>query len=201
MPKYEIRGSRDSITNTVTCYDIRWFKYDRDKLWLVYTQSFPVIFEPPCIYVLIFSRYLMPPFFKVEEFFSLKMEAAGLSETLIPIDHTSTIRCHVQENKKFWRSNYLYNSRSRTKVLLDITTWRETKTSDRSMQSRNIDAMPLRYAAETAGRATWEEPVGRIEYEDYLVEWKHNKEVYKDTRIKNSWRNERWEIFTWPRAA
>ena len=27
----------------------RWFKYDRDKLWLVYTQSVPVIFEPPCI--------------------------------------------------------------------------------------------------------------------------------------------------------
>jgi hypothetical protein len=26
-----------------------WFKYDRDKLWLVYTQSVPVIFEPPCI--------------------------------------------------------------------------------------------------------------------------------------------------------
>jgi hypothetical protein len=29
--------------------DTRWFKYDRDKLWLVYTQSVPVIFEPPCI--------------------------------------------------------------------------------------------------------------------------------------------------------
>jgi hypothetical protein len=26
----------------------RWFKYDRDKLWLVYTQSVPVIFELPC---------------------------------------------------------------------------------------------------------------------------------------------------------
>jgi hypothetical protein len=26
----------------------RWFKYDRDKLWLVYTQTVPVIFEPPC---------------------------------------------------------------------------------------------------------------------------------------------------------
>jgi hypothetical protein len=29
----------------------RWFKYDRDKLWLVYTQIVPVIFEPPCICV------------------------------------------------------------------------------------------------------------------------------------------------------
>jgi hypothetical protein len=27
-----------------------WFKYDRDKLWLDYTQIVPVIFEPPCIY-------------------------------------------------------------------------------------------------------------------------------------------------------
>jgi hypothetical protein len=27
----------------------RWFKYDRDKLWLVSTQIVPVIFEPPCI--------------------------------------------------------------------------------------------------------------------------------------------------------
>jgi hypothetical protein len=27
----------------------RWFKCDRDKLWLVYTQIIPVIFEPPCI--------------------------------------------------------------------------------------------------------------------------------------------------------
>jgi hypothetical protein len=27
----------------------RWFKYDRDKLWLVYTQIVLVIFEPPCI--------------------------------------------------------------------------------------------------------------------------------------------------------
>jgi hypothetical protein len=26
----------------------RWFKYDRNKLWLVYTQIVPVIFEPPC---------------------------------------------------------------------------------------------------------------------------------------------------------
>jgi hypothetical protein len=31
------------------CRNTRWFKYDRDKLWLVYTQILPVIFEPPCI--------------------------------------------------------------------------------------------------------------------------------------------------------
>ena len=30
----------------------RWFKYDRDKLWLVYTQIVPVIFKPPCISLL-----------------------------------------------------------------------------------------------------------------------------------------------------
>ena len=33
----------------------RWFKYDRDKLWLVYTQIVPVIFEPPCT-CLLFER-------------------------------------------------------------------------------------------------------------------------------------------------
>jgi hypothetical protein len=35
---------------TSLCCYTRWFKYDRDKLWLVYTQIVPVIFEPPCIY-------------------------------------------------------------------------------------------------------------------------------------------------------
>jgi hypothetical protein len=34
----------------------RWFKYDRDKLWLVYTQIVPVIFEPPCILQMINTR-------------------------------------------------------------------------------------------------------------------------------------------------
>jgi hypothetical protein len=34
----------------------RWFKYDRDKLLLVYTQIVPVIFEPPCIFVFIRSE-------------------------------------------------------------------------------------------------------------------------------------------------
>jgi hypothetical protein len=36
-------------------WSTRWFKYDRDKLWLIYTQIDPVIFEPPCINKL-FSR-------------------------------------------------------------------------------------------------------------------------------------------------
>ena len=31
-------------------HNTRWFKYDRDKLWLVYTKSVPVIFEPPCTF-------------------------------------------------------------------------------------------------------------------------------------------------------
>jgi hypothetical protein len=30
--------------------DTGWFRYDRDKLRLVYTQIVPVIFEPPCIW-------------------------------------------------------------------------------------------------------------------------------------------------------
>ena len=38
------------ISNLSTIFT-RWFKYDRDKLWLVYTQIVPVIFEPPCTYL------------------------------------------------------------------------------------------------------------------------------------------------------
>jgi hypothetical protein len=33
-----------------------WFKYKRDKLWLVYTQIVPVIFEPPCTSVALTLR-------------------------------------------------------------------------------------------------------------------------------------------------
>ena len=31
------------------CGTTRWFKHDRDKLWLVYTLIVPVMSEPPCI--------------------------------------------------------------------------------------------------------------------------------------------------------
>jgi hypothetical protein len=41
------------LRNAIT----RWFKYDRDKLWLVYTQIVPVIFEPPCILYIILAAY------------------------------------------------------------------------------------------------------------------------------------------------
>ena len=37
------------MTNT-SVFNTRWLKYDRDKLWLVYTQIVPVKFEPPCIW-------------------------------------------------------------------------------------------------------------------------------------------------------
>jgi nuclear pore complex protein Nup62 len=40
------------------CVCTRWFKYDRDKLWLVYTLSVPVIFEPPCICVCTHACYV-----------------------------------------------------------------------------------------------------------------------------------------------
>ena len=40
--KKTLRSTNKADVNT------RWFKYDRDKLWLVYTQIVPVIFEPPC---------------------------------------------------------------------------------------------------------------------------------------------------------
>jgi hypothetical protein len=39
------------ITSTEHNHGVtRWSKYDRDKLWLVYTQIVPVIFEPHCTY-------------------------------------------------------------------------------------------------------------------------------------------------------
>jgi hypothetical protein len=37
-------GSKQDVQCT------RWLKCDRDKLWLVYTQIVPVIFEPPCMF-------------------------------------------------------------------------------------------------------------------------------------------------------
>ena len=37
-----------TILSSLSTQCTRWFKYDRDKLWLVYTQIVPVIFEPPC---------------------------------------------------------------------------------------------------------------------------------------------------------
>jgi hypothetical protein len=47
-----------SLYVTLEC--TRWFKYDRDKLWLVYTQIVPVIFEPPCIMIVaVFLLYLV----------------------------------------------------------------------------------------------------------------------------------------------
>jgi hypothetical protein len=44
---YEVNISIATGEKHVTKFT-RWFKYDRDKLWLVYTQIVPVIFEPPC---------------------------------------------------------------------------------------------------------------------------------------------------------
>jgi hypothetical protein len=40
------------LLRRTSCYYTRWFKYDRDKLWLVNTQIVPVIFEPPCMFTL-----------------------------------------------------------------------------------------------------------------------------------------------------
>ena len=51
VQKYQHLGCEHYFTVLINNEDLdftRWFKYDRDKLWLVYTQSVPVIFEPPC---------------------------------------------------------------------------------------------------------------------------------------------------------
>ena len=39
---------RLSSLSSLLLYNTRLFKYDRDKLWLVYTQTVPVILEPTC---------------------------------------------------------------------------------------------------------------------------------------------------------
>jgi hypothetical protein len=54
-----VAGTMDKTrwTNSTACsfpwtnFLIQGFKYDQDKLWLVYTQIVPVIFEPPCIFL------------------------------------------------------------------------------------------------------------------------------------------------------
>jgi hypothetical protein len=49
--KFLVTYSSPLLLNTLcsTGRTTRWFKYDRDKLWLLYTQIVPVIFEPQCI--------------------------------------------------------------------------------------------------------------------------------------------------------
>jgi hypothetical protein len=41
-------GKQADLMDAQISLNTRWFKYDRDKLWLVYTQIVPVIFESPC---------------------------------------------------------------------------------------------------------------------------------------------------------
>ena len=57
--QYINQAHNSSPTSKVSSYT-RWFKYDRDKLWLVYTQIVPVIFEPPCIILSITITPLVP---------------------------------------------------------------------------------------------------------------------------------------------
>jgi hypothetical protein len=45
-------GKLIPLKTEVHLSNTRWSKYDREKLWLVYTQIVPVIFEPPCIWKL-----------------------------------------------------------------------------------------------------------------------------------------------------
>jgi hypothetical protein len=49
-PSWEVIQTTILKQRLLSTIHTRWFKYDRDKLWLVYTQIVPVIFEAPCIY-------------------------------------------------------------------------------------------------------------------------------------------------------
>ena len=47
--RYILASNLGPILSPKLCvFNARWFKYDRDKLWLVYTQSIQVLFEPLC---------------------------------------------------------------------------------------------------------------------------------------------------------
>ena len=49
--KSVIHGAKplDLVLLNKLVINARWFKYDRDCNRLVYTQTVPVVFEPPCI--------------------------------------------------------------------------------------------------------------------------------------------------------
>jgi hypothetical protein len=58
IPEHKLKVNSDTpiddrrhspVIHNIHVFHTRWFKYDRDKLWLIYTQSVPVIFEPPCV--------------------------------------------------------------------------------------------------------------------------------------------------------
>ena len=51
LKKWQMQWDRTTkaLTTKELFPNTRWFKYDGDWLRLVYTQSVPVIFEPPCI--------------------------------------------------------------------------------------------------------------------------------------------------------
>ena len=69
----------------------RWFKYDRDKLCLVYTQIVPVIFEPPCTmsFTPVTYKWNLPRgvsiWVRYKQYFTLPRYAdgAGSSETSV----------------------------------------------------------------------------------------------------------------------
>jgi hypothetical protein len=49
----------------MNCVYTRWFRYDRDKLWLVYTQIVLVTFEPPYIKIILKVESLKTELLKV----------------------------------------------------------------------------------------------------------------------------------------
>jgi hypothetical protein len=80
----------------------RWFKYDRDKLWLVYTQIVPVIFERPCTNRHV--RELQNPLYQNSLFSSkaevTKTEVPGHIHLLLTITVKIETPCHYD----IWRN-------------------------------------------------------------------------------------------------
>ena len=67
VPVSYVKKSQVKLSNT------RWFKYDRDKLWLIYTQIVPVIFEPPYISVSLRQGWAKPYLLSCMDIFHKKL--------------------------------------------------------------------------------------------------------------------------------
>ena len=74
----------------------RWFKYDRDKLWLIYIQIVPVIFEPPCRFV----QHLTFGNLEILEtvwLFINKQEMQSMYNVILRRVHVTTVAVEMQQ--------------------------------------------------------------------------------------------------------
>jgi hypothetical protein len=104
---------RENVVIYIHTYT-RWFKCDRDKLWLVYTQIVPVIFKPPCVCVCIYIYICAPDYTAPHKWRQL-----------------SSLRCLTRKEKQnFW-----------TRYNKDHTKWTTLKKSNWKVCLKKIFAL------------------------------------------------------------